>query len=164
MSRKSSGSTGGRRTLPRPSASVRSPVTRIGSHSSAGATPEHTAYRVSPVTVPPRSGEEVRSPRFGQEGGELSYGAYLRVPELLELQTLLSDPPAHDELLFIVVHQAYELWFRQLLFELESVRDLMFAGKPDAAQRYLTRVHTIENVLVEQIAVLETMSPQDFLQ
>ena len=59
-----------------------------------------------------------RSPRFGQEGGELSYGSYLRVPELLELQTLLSTPPAHDELLFIIVHQAYELWFREVLFEL----------------------------------------------
>src|SRR5438876_5030326 len=112
----------------------------------------------------PSEGDQIRPPRFGEADRELSYGAYLRLPELLRLQHLLSDPPAHDELLFIVVHQAYELWFRQLLFELESVRDLMFAGKPDAAQRYLTRVHTIENVLVEQIAVLETMSPQDFLQ
>src|SRR5439155_18294545 len=57
-----------------------------------------------------------RSTRFGREGGELSYGAYLRVPELLSLQTLLSTPPAHDELLFIIVHQAYELWFREILF------------------------------------------------
>ncbi len=57
----------------------------------------------------------------------LTYGEYLRLPELLSLQQLLSDPPVHDELLFIVVHQAYELWFRQLLFELESVRDRLFA-------------------------------------
>jgi tryptophan 2,3-dioxygenase len=94
----------------------------------------------------------------------LSYGSYLKVPELISLQQLLSDPPAHDELLFIVVHQTYELWFRQLLFELESVRDLLFDRRPEAARHYLQRVHTIENVLVEQIAVLETMSPQDFLQ
>jgi tryptophan 2,3-dioxygenase len=94
----------------------------------------------------------------------LSYGSYLKVPELIELQHLLSDPPAHDELLFIVVHQTYELWFRQLLFELESVRDRMFAGDVETARHYLTRVHAIEQVLVEQIAVLETMSPQDFLQ
>ncbi len=94
----------------------------------------------------------------------LSYGSYLKVPELIALQQLLSDPPAHDELLFIVVHQTYELWFRQLLFELESVRDLMFERRPETARHYLQRVHTIENVLVEQIAVLETMSPQDFLQ
>jgi len=94
----------------------------------------------------------------------LSYGSYLKVPELIALQHLLSVPPAHDELLFIVVHQTYELWFRQLLYELESVRDLMFGRQPEPARRLLQRVHTIENVLVEQIAVLETMSPQDFLQ
>ena len=94
----------------------------------------------------------------------LSYGMYLKVPELLRLQHLLSEPPAHDELLFIVVHQTYELWFRQMLFELETVRDLMFAHDPEPARHYLTRVHTIERVLVEQIAVLETMSPQDFLE
>jgi tryptophan 2,3-dioxygenase len=108
--------------------------------------------------------ERVKGASFGRDGGELSYGRYLRIPELLEMQTLLSDPPAHDELLFIVIHQTYELWFRQLLFELESVRDLMFEGKPDPARHLLERVHTIERVLVEQIAVLETMSPQDFLQ
>jgi len=105
--------------------------------------------------------------RMGRLSGSdegLSYGTYLKVPQLIALQELLSDPPAHDELLFIVVHQTYELWFRQLLFELESIRDLMFAGEPERARHYLTRVHTIENVLVEQIAVLETMSPQDFLQ
>src|SRR3954466_10442239 len=84
----------------------------------------------------------------------LSYGSYLKVPELISLQHLLSDPPAHDELLFIVVHQTYELWFRQLLFELESVRDLMFERQPKNARHYLHRVHTIEKVLVEQIAVL----------
>ena len=94
----------------------------------------------------------------------LSYGSYLKVPELISLQQLLSDPPAHDELLFIVVHQTYELWFRQVLFELESVRDHMFGRQPEPARHLLQRVHTIENVLVEQIAVLETMSPQDFLQ
>jgi tryptophan 2,3-dioxygenase len=120
--------------------------------------------RVSPVTVPPRSGEEVRSPRFGQEGGELSYGAYLRVPELLELQTLLSDPPAHDELLFIVVHQAYELWFKEILFELEAIREALFADDTHRARHLLDRVHTIERVMIEHLAVIESMSPQDFLE
>jgi tryptophan 2,3-dioxygenase len=102
--------------------------------------------------------------KVSAEGEGLSYGSYLRVPELLALQRLLSEPPAHDELLFIVVHQAYELWFKQLLFELESVRDLLFARDPDAARHYLERVQTIEHLLVEQVAVLETMSPQDFLE
>jgi tryptophan 2,3-dioxygenase len=106
----------------------------------------------------------VRGARFGQEGGELSYGSYLRVPELLSLQTLLSDPPAHDELLFIVVHQAYELWFRELLFELESVRDRLFARDALRARHLLERVHAIERVLVKQIDVIESMTPQDFLE
>src|SRR5438094_6521770 len=101
--------------------------------------------------------------RFGQEGGELSYGTYLRVPELLQLQELLSDPPAHDELLFIVVHQAYELWFREPVFELETARDRMFAHDVTGTIHLLRRVHEIERLLVEQVSVLETMSPQDFL-
>ena len=107
---------------------------------------------------------DVKPARFGQEGGELSYGTYLRVPELLELQTLLSDPPAHDELLFIVIHQAYELWFRQVLFELESVRERLFAGEIRPARHYLARVHAIERVLIQQVNVIETMSPQEFLE
>jgi tryptophan 2,3-dioxygenase len=82
----------------------------------------------------------------------------------LSLQTLQSDPPAHDELLFIIVHQAYELWFKQLLFELESIRNLLLRKEPQPARHYLERVHTIERVLVEQVAVIESMSPQDFLE
>ena len=79
------------------------------------------------------------------------------------MQQLRSDPPVHDELLFIVVHQAYELWFKQLLFELESVRERMFAGDAERARHYLVRVHAIERVLIEHIQVLQSMSPQDFL-
>jgi tryptophan 2,3-dioxygenase len=108
-----------------------------------------------------------RERRFGEltEPSEdlLTYGSYLMVPELLSLQRLRSDPPVHDELLFIVVHQAYELWFKQLLFELESIRDRMFAGDPERARHYLVRVHAIERVLIEHIEVLQSMSPQDFL-
>ena len=106
------------------------------------------------------------SRRFGRTDpaeGELTYGGYLRVPDLLALQDLLSDPPVHDELLFIVVHQTYELWFKQLLFELESVRDRLFDGDSERARHSLKRIHAIERVLIEQIEVLETMSPLDFL-
>jgi tryptophan 2,3-dioxygenase len=106
----------------------------------------------------------VPAPRFGEEDRELSYGSYLRVPELLSLQTLLSDPPAHDELLFIVIHQAYELWFRELLFELESVRACLFEGDTRRARHYLRRIHTIDRLLIEMIPILETMSPQEFLE
>jgi tryptophan 2,3-dioxygenase len=121
----------------------------------------------APVEEDRGDGAARRVRRMGRVSGEdegLSYGSYLHVPELIGLQHLLSDPPAHDELLFIVVHQAYELWFRDMVFELESVRDLMFARDPATARHYLTRVHAIERVLIEQIPVLETMSPQDFLE
>jgi tryptophan 2,3-dioxygenase len=94
----------------------------------------------------------------------LSYASYLRLPELLAQQRLRSDPPAHDELLFIVVHQAYELWFKEVLFELESARDHLFSRDVVQAIHLFQRCHEIERVLVEQVAVLETMSPQDFLQ
>jgi tryptophan 2,3-dioxygenase len=93
----------------------------------------------------------------------LSYATYLRVPELLALQELRSDPPAHDELLFIVVHQVYELWFKELVFELVTVRDRMFGGDVAMTLHLLQRAHEIERVLVEQVSVLESMSPQDFL-
>jgi tryptophan 2,3-dioxygenase len=105
--------------------------------------------------------------RFGRTSDTdvdlLTYGGYLKLPELLSLQQLLSDPPVHDELLFIIVHQTYELWFKQLLFELESVRDRLFAADTERARHFLTRVRAIERVLIEHIEVLETMSPQDFL-
>ena len=101
------------------------------------------------------------SRRFGEEGRELSYGTYLKVPELLRLQQGLSQE--HDELLFIVSHQVYELWFKVVLFELEAARERIDADDLFFARHHLQRVHVIEQLLVEQIDVLETMSPQDFL-
>lgn len=103
------------------------------------------------------------TPSFGEHGGRLTYNSYLRVDELLDQQRLLSDPPAHDELLFITVHQVYELWFQQLLHELTAARDSMFEGNLWLSRQLLMRVATIEHVLVQQIVVLETMTPQDFL-
>lgn len=105
-----------------------------------------------------------RRPAFGEEDRKLSYGSYLRIAELLDQQRLLSDPPAHDELLFIQIHQVFELWFKQILFELEQIRDSMFAGDMHRPRHLLQRVHAIERVLIQQIEVLETMSPQDFLK
>jgi tryptophan 2,3-dioxygenase len=100
---------------------------------------------------------------FGEEGARLSYGSYLRVDELLAQQVLASDPPAHDELLFITIHQVYELWFKQLLHELDHAVEGMTAGDTYVARHALQRCHVVERVLVEQVAVLETMTPQDFL-
>src|SRR6188508_904657 len=62
---------------------------------------------------------------FGEQGAQLTYGSYLRLPQLLDSQHLESDPPAHDELLFITIHQVYELWFKQLLHEVAAARDAM---------------------------------------
>ena len=120
---------------------------------------------------------------FGEEGGLLTYGSYLRVPELLAQQVPEVTPPVHDELLFIIVHQTYELWFKQLLHELTAVRDAMLP-RPEArarggsdshalpddgrqtwlARHLLHRAHVIERLLVSQIDVIETMTPQDFLE
>lgn len=99
---------------------------------------------------------------FGEQGAQLTYGSYLRLPQLLSAQHLESDPPAHDELLFITIHQVYELWFAQLLHELEAVRAAMTSGELWRAQHLLARAHVIERVLVQQVDVLETMTPQDF--
>jgi tryptophan 2,3-dioxygenase len=100
---------------------------------------------------------------FGEQGARLTYGSYLRVAQLLDQQHLESDPPAHDELLFITIHQVYELWFKQLLHELTAAREEMFSGDLWRARHLLARVVAIEDVLIRQIAVLETMTPQDFL-
>jgi tryptophan 2,3-dioxygenase len=109
------------------------------------------------------STEEWQGRRFGEEGGQLSYGSYLRLPELLAQQLPESDPPAHDELLFITIHQVYELWFKLLLHELDDARDRMLAGETYLPRLRLQRAHVVERVLVEQIDVIETMTPQDFL-
>ncbi len=102
---------------------------------------------------------------YGQAPG-LSYSEYLHVPQLLREQACLADPPAHDELQFIVVHQVYELWFKLVLFELDEVHRLVDAGDDDAlrtATRLLRRVESILKVCVAQIHVLESMRPVDFL-
>jgi tryptophan 2,3-dioxygenase len=93
----------------------------------------------------------------------LTYGHYLKIDELLKLQQLLSDPPQHDELLFITIHQVYELWFKQLLHELDSVALCLDADDVLGGHRLLRRCIEIQRVLIEQITVLETMTPNDFL-
>src|SRR6059058_2781300 len=93
----------------------------------------------------------------------LSYNKYLRVPELIELQTCLSSPAHHDELLFITVHQAYELWFKQILHELEAAVASMKEDRAAEAAHALRRVVEIEKLLIAQIHILETMTPISFL-
>jgi tryptophan 2,3-dioxygenase len=100
---------------------------------------------------------------FGEQGGQLTYGSYLRIDQLLDQQRQQAVPPAHDELLFITIHQVYELWFNQLLHELTAARDGMLAGDTYLPRTRLERCHVIARVLVTQVDVLETMTPQDFL-
>jgi tryptophan 2,3-dioxygenase len=108
---------------------------------------------------------------FGEQGEQLTYGSYLRLQQLLSAQHEESDPPAHDELLFITIHQVYELWFQQLLHEAGTVRDALISTEATSGGRdlwfcrhLLARMHAIERVLVQQVDVLETMTPQDFLE
>jgi len=93
----------------------------------------------------------------------VTYESYLQVDALLALQQPRSDGPEHDEMLFIVIHQVYELWFKELLHELDRVVTLLRNDEPHRAQHTLRRVLTILKVLVAQLDILETMTPLEFL-
>ena len=94
----------------------------------------------------------------------LSYNKYLKVPELIRLQRTLSDPVSHDELLFIVIHQTYELWFKQILHEIDSTIGWLGEGRTFRANHSLRAVTSIEKILVTQIHILESMAPIGFLE
>jgi len=102
------------------------------------------------------------STEYGKDA-PLSYNDYLRVQELIELQTCRSSPAHHDELLFITVHQAYELWFKQILHEIDATLRLMNEDATGEAASAMKRVVEIEKLLITQIHILETMSPISFL-
>jgi tryptophan 2,3-dioxygenase len=93
----------------------------------------------------------------------LTYGRYLCIDDLLALQKPRSDGPEHDELLFIVIHQVYELWFKELLHEIDFAKQLLEADDSHRAQHILKRILTILKVAVGQIDILETMTPLEFL-
>lgn len=92
----------------------------------------------------------------------LTYGEYLKVPELLSLQ--VASTTHHDEMLFIIIHQAYELWFKLILHEMEKTRSSMQEGKVLRANHFMKRVLEIMKLLVKQIHLLETMTPAEFLK
>lgn len=98
------------------------------------------------------------------EAHELTYNDYLKIPQLLSLQQRLSDPPNHDEMLFIIIHQAYELWFKEILNEFDAVIPAMNEDRFLPAHHYMNRVTEIMRVLVGQIKILETMAPGVFLE
>ncbi|HUG54561.1 MAG TPA: tryptophan 2,3-dioxygenase family protein [Vicinamibacteria bacterium] len=93
----------------------------------------------------------------------LTYGTYLKVGELLGLQKSLSAPAHHDEALFIVIHQVYELWFKLVLHEVDTANEELDRDRLYEGTRLLRRVVEIQRLLIHQVRILETMRPQDFL-
>jgi tryptophan 2,3-dioxygenase len=93
----------------------------------------------------------------------VTYSSYLKIEELLALQQPLSEGPEHDEMLFIVIHQVYELWFKEMLHELDYLRSLLERTDAPRALHTLKRILTILKVAVAQIDILETMTPLEFL-
>ena len=102
-------------------------------------------------------------PDYGKNA-PLSYNKYLKVRELLDLQETLSEPTSHDELLFIIIHQTYELWFKQILHEIDATVEWMNESRTFRANHSLRAVIGIEKVLVTQIHVLESMAQIGFLE
>ena len=94
--------------------------------------------------------------------GAQTYASYLKVDELLALQQPLSEGPEHDEMLFIVIHQVYELWFKQILWELDYLRDALEKDDMPRAMATFKRILTVLKILVAQIDILETMTPISF--
>jgi tryptophan 2,3-dioxygenase len=114
-----------------------------------------------PQSVP----ENVRDLEPGIErdlSAQMSYGDYLRLDLLLAAQQPQSDPPQHDELLFIVQHQTSELWLKLLVHELRSARALLRADDLAPALKRLARVKHVQHVLTDQWAVLATMTPSEY--
>lgn len=109
---------------------------------------------------------------MNQKPGGLYYGDYLQLDKLLDAQhpeSTRQGQTAHDEMLFIIVHQAYEIWFKQILYEIRSIIDMFCDEIVDDRQMgrvvaRLERVHKIQRLLIDQIDVLETMTPLDFLE
>jgi tryptophan 2,3-dioxygenase len=93
---------------------------------------------------------------------ELTYATYLKLDQLLALQEPRSSPPEHDEMIFIITHQAYELWFKLQLFELEKIRKDFEDSHLYGAIATFKRIRTIMKVMVEQLDILETMTPMSF--
>ena len=139
------------------------------------ATPPSPEQRTARVGCPARGATENDSAAVSVSGErnseKLTYSSYLEVPELLKLQHPESSPPHHDELLFIIVHQTYELWFKELLHDLDAVVANLREASADPtsrdgvyeAARLLRRCTEIMRVLVEQFTILETMLPTHFL-
>ena len=106
-----------------------------------------------------------------KELSSIHYDQYLQLQKILDAQKLRSvefNKPAHDEMLFIIVHQVYELWFKEILHDLGSIMELFSEGAVEEAQigvaiSRLDRIVKIQKILVDQIDIIETITPLDFL-
>jgi tryptophan 2,3-dioxygenase len=94
----------------------------------------------------------------------LDYKGYLKLDDLLQLQQPLAQPPSHDETLFIIVHQVFELWFRLVLHEIDKIFQLFDSDDVIEAERLIRRVSSIVRLFIPKLSVLETMLPSDFIQ
>jgi tryptophan 2,3-dioxygenase len=97
-----------------------------------------------------------------EQNKHVTYISYLKIDELLALQQPLSDGPEHDELLFITIHQVYELWFKQVLHEVAALQVTLEAGNSHRSMALLGRIRTIMKTCVSQLDILETMTPLQF--
>ena len=95
---------------------------------------------------------------------DLDYKKYLKLDDLLGLQHPLADPPNHDETLFIVVHQVFELWFRLILHEIDKIQELLDHDDVLESERLVSRLTSIVRLFIPKLSVLETMIPSDFIQ
>jgi tryptophan 2,3-dioxygenase len=93
----------------------------------------------------------------------MTYGDYLKIPELLTLQDRKSEGPEHDEMLFIIIHQVYELWFKQVLHELDQLISYIGENAIARGEHQLIRILKILKTMVSQLDILETMTPLEFL-
>src|SRR3984893_12634186 len=97
------------------------------------------------------------------EEAAATYASHLKIHDLLSVQQPRSAGPEHDETLFIIIHQVYELWFKELLHEIDRVMHLLEADESHRSQHTLKRILTILKVMVTQLDILETMTPLEFL-
>ena len=95
---------------------------------------------------------------------DLDYKGYLKLDELLKLQQPLADPPSHDETLFIIVHQVFELWFKLALHEIDKIFEMLDQDDVIESERLIRRLTSIIRLFIPKLSVLETMMPSDFIQ
>ena len=123
-----------------------------------------TTNGACPPTPPASEADPQHDSSGGLHSGSkpITYTGYLKIDELLELQRPLSAGPEHDEMLFIIIHQVYELWFKQINHEVDRAREVLEAGEAEDALAGFKRILTILKIMVSQVDVLETMTPVSF--